>query len=84
MYSKSLNGTGNIESNGSKSDDSWAATGGGSGAGSINIFTESIGSEIKNKITANGVECGGQGHGGTGGNGTVTIGDISSGSFVKK
>lgn len=82
INTEKLIGGGNIESNGSKSDDSWSTTGGGSGAGSINIFTKQISNEIN--ITANGVKCSGAGHGGTGGNGSITIGNIATGTFIEQ
>ena len=66
------------------------AAGGSSGGGSINIFYKeeyiNNGTIISNGgETAIGIDLGGGGNisGGSGGDGTVTIGNISSGSFVR-
>lgn len=59
----------------------WGASGGSSGAGSVNIFYNNV-CENNGNITANGGE-GADLAGGAGGNGSITIGNISTGTFVK-
>jgi len=71
-----------IESNGTDvRTSSWGAVGGASGAGSINIFTK----QFKNNgsILAEGGKSNNT-TAGNGGNGSVTIGNISTGSFIKE
>ena len=77
-----LGDTGIIESNGSMAENQWACTGGGSGAGSINILTKSFSEKIQ--VTAIGVtNDNSKAPGGRGGNGSITIGDVSTGSFIQ-
>ena len=78
-----LNNLGRIVSNGSKGGAARAG-GGSSGAGSINIFARTI--IDYGKKEANGGEATGlmQALGGAGGNGSITIGNIATGTFVKK
>lgn len=74
-----------IESNGSNGGYGNRAGGGGSGGGSINIFYK----EQINKGTVNanggkgGDSAGWKVYGGDGGNGSITIGNISTGTFIK-
>ena len=80
IYSKNLKNSGIIKSDGTgTSDVGWGATGGSSGAGSVNIFYKGI---YNNTGTIQAIG-GSAGNGGAGGNGTVTVGNISTGTFVK-
>lgn len=78
------NGNGKIQSKGGNGGVGYNAGGGGSGGGSINIF-------YKNLIEQGDINAdGGNGgaykntgvYGGAGGNGTITVGNISTGTFV--
>lgn len=77
IYSNQLVNNGSITSNGS-SGGGGTAPGGGSGGGSINLF---VGNSYTNNgtITANGPATG---NGGKGGNGAITVGSISTGTYV--
>ena len=83
IYGENINNNNIIKSNGSNggiatSDDN-IASGGSSGAGSINIFYKDT---IKGKENIF-VRGGKMNNGGAGGDGTVTIGKILNGTFVK-
>ena len=80
IYANTIIGNGNVTANGSQSDSKWAATGGGSGAGSINVFTNSIDENIT--LQADGIVGAGYGKGGAGGTGTINVGSISSGDYI--
>lgn len=77
-----------ISSNGSAGGSAYFNGGGGSGGGSINVFYEKI--INKGNINATGGS-GGRGRnwsglnnfGGSGGTGTITVGNISTGTFIK-
>lgn len=75
IYSNNIYNFGNIYSNGS----SGGVAGGASGGGTINIFYNKN-YNSNGKIEANG---GNYGNDGQGGNGSVTIGNTSTGTFVK-
>ena len=92
IYAQNFNNTGTITANGSQGGESYrcCSTGGGSGGGSINIFYNTI--QGKNTMYVNG-GIGGIRHntynnnnyngiGGTGGTGTISIGSISTGTYV--
>ncbi len=73
-----INNLGRIKSNGSNGANT-SYSGGSSGGGSINIF-------YSNRATNKGLydlKGGTTSNGGAGGNGTITIGNISTGTFVK-
>ena len=81
---RALSGTGKITSDGSYSSYTWSATGGGSGAGSINIFTSSVPDTLT--LSAQGMDDTSnspEGRGGIGGNGTVSISNESNTFFSK-
>lgn len=83
IFANNIANNGQIDSNGSKGAnyDGYNYGGGGSsGGGSINIFLKGTLSQ-KGTIEANGGESCVQGS--TGGNGSITIGNISTGTFVK-
>ncbi len=80
IYTDILSGNGIIESNGSASDSIWSASGGGSGAGSINIFSNTISPELL--LQAISPNCSGAGHGGNGGSGSITTGRIINDSYI--
>ncbi len=85
ITANSIENNGTITANGSKGGNgSYAGNGGGSGGGSINLFYKS--NITRGTINANG-GAGGKGDGwaggGAGGAGSVTIGNISTGTFVK-
>ena len=80
IYTDILSGNGIIESNGSASDSSWSASGGGSGAGSINIFSNTISPDLL--LQAISPNCSGAGHGGNGGSGSITTGKIINDSYI--
>ena len=80
IYASNIKNSNEISANGVATTVNGYSTGGSSGGGSLNIFIKnSIVDE--GKITAVG---GVAGNGGSGGNGSVTIGNISTGTFVKK
>ena len=80
IYSNNLKNKGIIKSNGTGTTIHPSyATGGSSGAGSVNIFYKGI---YNNTGTIQAIG-GSAGNGGAGGNGTVTVGNISTGTFVK-
>lgn len=80
IYTDILVGNGIIESNGSASDSTWSASGGGAGAGSINIFANTISSDLSLQATS--PNCSGVGYGGTGGKGSITAGKIVNDSYI--
>lgn len=90
VYANNFNNTGIITANGSQGGASYrcSSTGGGSGGGSINVFYHTI--LQKGTIQVNGGNGGIQdniynnykGIGGTGGTGTISIGSISTGTYV--
>ena len=82
LYASIINNTGMIQADGSAGGSGGNAGGGGSGGGSINIFyTTSI---INGNITASsGLRGNGTAVGGYGGMGCITIGNISTGTFIK-
>ena len=89
IKSNVFNNTGTISSNGSKGGTAYSCGGnaGGSGAGSINIFYNSI--LNRGTIIATGGSGGDYnpydcGYGGKGGDGCITIGNISTGTFVQE
>lgn len=86
IYSDTLKNNATISANGTAGGNGFRAGGGGSGGGSINIFFKT--ECIKGTIVANGgtrgvgtrgSECA---HGGYGGTGTVSVGNISTGTYV--
>lgn len=81
IYGNEIKNSGNIISNGTGTTiHPKYATGGSSGAGSINIFYND---SYNNLGTIEAI--GGQaGNGGAGGDGSVTIGNIKTGTFVKE
>ena len=80
IYSNNLKNGGIIKSDGTGTTiHPKYATGGSSGAGSVNIFYKGI---YNNTGTIQAIG-GSAGNGGAGGNGTVTVGNISTGTFVK-
>lgn len=81
IYSKNFANKYIIESNGASGGSSYSG-GGSSGGGSINIFYKDKISLLK-EIATGGSAVGTSIKGGAGGNGTVTIGNISTGTFVK-
>lgn len=80
IYSNQYDNKGNIEANGVASTNVVSPAGGASGGGSINIFYNKL--IANNSCVANGgaSAC----YGGAGGEGCVTMGNISTGSFVKE
>ena len=86
IYSNDLINNGTIQANGSAGATAYRAGGGGSGAGSINIFYAN--SITKGTITATGgaaglgTRNGESANAGKGGDGSITIGSISTESFV--
>lgn len=74
------NNNGTIEANGVGSRAVGLISGGASGGGSINIFYNEF--VANNSCVANGGT--GVNYGGSGGAGTVTIGNISTGTFVQE
>lgn len=87
LYADTINNNGSIVSNGSNGGYGFFHSGSGSGGGSINIFYKS--NIERGIITANGGVAGpidsrgGHCQGGSGGNGSITIGNISTGTFVE-
>ena len=83
IYGENINNNNIIKSNGSNGGKATSndniASGGSSGAGSINIFYKDT---IKGKENIL-VRGGKMNNGGAGGDGTVTIGKILNGTFVK-
>lgn len=88
IFGKNISNNGTISSNGSKGGSANEACGGSSGGGSINIFyIENI-----NQNGSTNVEGGAsqevtgsktfEGSGGAGGNGSISIGNISTGTYV--
>ena len=77
IYSNTIINNGTINSNGSNGGYA-SRDGGSSGGGSINLFYKET--TNKGNINANG---GSIGNGGAGGAGSITIGNISTGTFVK-
>lgn len=86
IYSKYIENKGQIFSNGSSGgqvtqSQAYSASGGNSGGGSINIFYKDKINNIGD-ILANGGSIKGKGAA-KGGDGSITIGSISTGTFVK-
>lgn len=90
MYANKIQNNGSILSEGIMGGRS-NASGGSSGGGSINLFYKDSFDNV-NTISSNGgnvaigIDLGGGGNvsGGAGGDGSVTIGNISTGTFVKQ
>lgn len=84
LYANTLTNNGNISSNGSNGGNGNFAGGGASGGGSINLFYKTS-FKKGNIITKGGSKGAGYnaGPGGNGGSGSITIGNISTGTFVK-
>lgn len=84
LYANTLTNNGNINSNGSDGGNGDYAGGGASGGGSINLFYKTR-MKTGNITVKGGIH--GQGYnggsGGNGGSGSITIGNISTGTFVK-
>lgn len=81
VYSRNIINKFFISSNGLSGGAS-ASGGGSSGGGSVNIFYKDKISTL-NETATGGSRVGTSYRGGAGGNGTVTIGNISTGTFVK-
>jgi hypothetical protein len=80
MYADSIINNSLISANGVMCRSVGYASGGSSGAGSINIFYNSEYTSGENaSVVANG---GSGGNGGKGGNGSISIGSISSGTYT--
>ena len=81
IYANNINNTGSIQANGKNGGFSaGAVSGGSSGGGSINIFYKNAINQ-KGTIESNGGEKVGT-TGSKGGNGSISIGNISTGSYV--
>lgn len=88
IFSRDLNNMGKMTAEGSAGGAGQFAGGGASGGGSVNLFYKNL--FTKGTITTTGGTGGdswgfgnGGGNGGNGGNGCITIGNISTGTFVK-
>ena len=90
MYANKILNNGDILSEGTMGGRA-NASGGSSGGGSINLFYKDSFNNV-NTISSNGgnvaigIDLGGGGNvsGGSGGDGSVTVGNISTGTFVKQ
>ncbi len=82
IYGNEIDNKGTICSEGVRANSNWASSGGSSGGGSVNIFYNTKWLNEGN-VNANGGLGSESGYGGPGGNGTVTIGNISTGTFIK-
>ena len=81
IYANNFENKGSIISNGSAGGYGKRTGGGGSGGGSINIFYSNLLNQ--GSLSANGGSAGGGGwKGGFGGSGCITIGNISTGTFI--
>lgn len=86
LYANRIENNGNISSNGSNGGYGDSGGGGGSGGGSINLFYTTkvnIGIITSYKGSSGGSNYSNKYKGGDGGTGCITIGNISTGTFVK-